>query len=577
MPLTLIDGRPEGWSVRRIGVIGPGIVGMPMAAMLANARICEGSDTPARVTVIQRASPTSGWKVDSINAGKSPIGGVEPDLDRVVAESVAAGLLDASHDISTLSDADVVLVCVQTDKKGFGPDYGPLFDALEGLAAALAKRPAGNIPLVVFESTLAPSSMATLVRDLFARHGLVDGRDMLLGNSPNRVMPGRLVERVRDSDKIVAGLNPATPELIRRLYARIVTQGILQPTNSLTGEMVKTLENAYRDVRIAYAAEVVRWCDDHEVDFFALRDAVNVRLSQTDGASGNPTAVPTGGLLVPTVGVGGHCLPKDGILLWWRRLEAGHDGRNSLILRARKINDASPMATLHLAGRAFGDIEGRKFVLLGTAYRFDSEDTRNSPTLTLARLLLGRGAHVTLTDPYVRLGDQNLMRTDLNGHFQPDLAKAMRGAEVAIACTGHRVYADDVAGILAAGAPTLKGFVDACNLTRREAVESRGVGYTGIGRGRKAPGAGLVDEVVAGFQAVERGVAREVADLADFYNARYAETDFQRIVFADVQRIAGTCTTGCAIVDPLPPDPLPGFEDVRSTLVDCAFGDGPNP
>ena len=76
---------------------------------------------------------------------------------------------------------------------------------------------------------------------------------------------------------------------------------------------------------------------------------------------------------------------------------------------------------------------------------------------------------------------------------------------------------------------------------------------------------------------MERGVAREVADLADFYNARYAENDFQRIAFADVQRIAGTCTTGCAIVDPLPPDPFPGFEDVRSTLVDCAFGDGPNP
>lgn len=575
MPLTLNNGRPEGWSIRRIGVIGPGIVGMPMAAMLAHARIREGSDVPARVTVIQRASPTSGWKVDSINAGKSPIGGVEPDLDRVVAESVAAGLLDASHDVSVLADADVVLVCVQTDKKGFGPDYGPLFDALEGLAAALVRRPAGNIPLVIFESTLAPSSMATLVRDHFARFGLVDGRDILLGNSPNRVMPGRLVERVRDSDKIVAGLTPATPELIRSLYARIVTQGVLHPTNSLTGETVKTLENAYRDVRIAYAAEVVRWCDGHDVDFFVLRDEVNRRVAQSDAASDNPTAVPTGGLLVPTVGVGGHCLPKDGILLWWRRLEAGHDGRNSLILHSRKVNDASPAQTIRLAEQAFGDLTGRRVVLLGTAYRFDSEDTRNSPTLALAKLLRERCASVILTDPYVKSGDQNLVRTGQDPFFTSDLAKAMAGADVAFACTGHRVYADNVAGILAAGAPTLKGFVDACNLCRREAVESRGVGYTGIGRGRREPETGLVEAVLAGFKAVERGVAREVADLSAFYNDRYAETDFQKIAFADVQRIAGTCTTGCAIVDPLPPDPVPPYADLQSTLVDCAFGRGP--
>jgi UDP-N-acetyl-D-mannosaminuronic acid dehydrogenase len=567
MPLTLVDGNPVNWTVRRIGVIGPGIVGMPMAALLAHARIREGSDTPARVTVVQRASPTSGWKVDAINAGKSPIGGVEPDLDRVVAESVAAGLLDASHDVATLSDADVVLVCVQTDKKGFAPDYGPMFDALEGLAAALAKKPAGNIPLVVFESTLAPSSMATLMRDHFARFGLVDGKDILLGNSPNRVMPGRLVERVAASDKIVAGLHPATPRLIERLYARIVTGGILHPTSSLTAEVVKTLENAYRDVRIAYAAEVVRWCDRNDVDFFGLRDAVNRRLAQEDAASSNPTAVPTGGLLVPTVGVGGHCLPKDGILLWWRRLESGHDGHDSLILRARHVNDASPAETLALAERAFGDLSGKAVALLGVAYRFDSEDTRNSPTMALARLLLAKGCDVRLTDPYVKPGDQNLLRTDLDRFFTNDRAAALRGAHAAFVCTGHRVYADDVPGILAEGAPTLAGFADACNLCRADAVTARGVGYAGIGRGRQAPDAGLVDAVLAGFQAVERGVGREVSALCDFLNERYAATDFQKVRFSEVQRIAGTCTTGCAIADALPPPPVPAYRDFASTLV----------
>lgn len=214
MPLTLTE-HASNWSVRKIAVVGPGIVGMPMAAMLAHARVRIGADAPAPVVVIQRDSPTSGWKVGAINAGRSPIGGVEPDLDRVVAESVAAGLLSASHDYGAARDADVVLLCTQTDKKGTGPDYGPLFEALDGVAAALRERPAGNVPLVVFESTLAPSTMATLVRELFARHGLVEGRDVLLGNSPNRVMPGRLVERVASSDKLVAGLHPDTPSSSR--------------------------------------------------------------------------------------------------------------------------------------------------------------------------------------------------------------------------------------------------------------------------------------------------------------------------------------------------------------------------
>ena len=168
-----------------------------MAALLAHARIREGTTTPAKVVVLQRPSPTSGWKVDAINAGRSPIGGVEPELDRVVAEAVQTGQLSATSDYATVRDADVILVCVQTDKRGFAPDYGPLFEALTGVGEHLRERPKGNMPLIIFESTLAPSSMTTVVREHFARYGLVEGRDILLGNSPNRVMPGRLVERVR--------------------------------------------------------------------------------------------------------------------------------------------------------------------------------------------------------------------------------------------------------------------------------------------------------------------------------------------------------------------------------------------
>lgn len=144
------------------------------------------------------------------------------------------------------------------------------------------------------------------------------------------------------SDKLVAGLSPATPGLIARLYSRVVTEGVVHQTNSMTAEVVKTLENAYRDVRIAYAAEVARHCDVQDLDFYALRDEVNRQVAQADEASGNPNAVPSGGLLVPTLGVGGHCLPKDGILLWWRALEQGKDTSRSLILEARRITTSRP-------------------------------------------------------------------------------------------------------------------------------------------------------------------------------------------------------------------------------------------
>ncbi|HOU53173.1 MAG TPA: nucleotide sugar dehydrogenase [Myxococcota bacterium] len=572
MPLQWTsDGTVARWEVRKIGVIGPGIVGMPMAAMLAHARVRIGQEAPARVVVIQRDSPTSGWKVGAINRGESPIGGVEPDLDRIVAEGAREGLLSASHHVEDLRDADVVLVCVQTDKRGLAPDYGPLMEALEGLARAFQARPEGQVPLVVFESTLAPSTMATVIRDHFRRFGLEDGRDVLLGNSPNRVMPGRLVERVRTSDKIVAGLHPETPRLIQRLYGHIVTEGRLHPTSSLTAEVVKTLENAYRDVRIAYAAEVARWCDARDIDFFALRDRVNEVLGQADEASRNPTAVPVGGLLVPTLGVGGHCLPKDGILLWWRRLEAGDPGEKSLILEARRVNDESPAATLSLAERALGPLDGRPVALLGVAYRFDSEDTRNSPTLVLGNLLRRKGCAVRLADPYVRPGDQNLVRSGLDAAFTNDRGRALEGAEVAFLCTGHGVYARDLGAMLDEGAPTLAGIVDACNLASRGEVESRGLVYAGIGRGRRPPPSGLVDAVVGGFRAVERGVAREVQGLCDFLNARYAATPFEAVRFPDVQALARTCSTGCMLADPVPPDPVPGWEDLRSRLVEHAL------
>ena len=551
MPLSFAPDGSAQWSLRKIAVIGPGIVGTPMAALLAHARIAEGTRAPAHVVVVQRASVTSGWKVEAINAGRSPIGGVEPELDAIIRDSVKAGLLSATHDYGTLRDADVVLVCVQTDKKGWGPDYGPLLDALHATARELARRDTGQLPLVIIESTLAPSSMATVIRDLFAEHGLQDGVDVLLANSPNRVMPGRLVDRVAGSDKLVAGTDPRTTALVARLYRHVVRRGALHQTSSLTAEVVKTLENAYRDVRIAFSAEVVRWCDERDIDFYALRDAVNARLDQADSASSDSGAVPSGALLIPMIGVGGHCLPKDGVLLWWRRREAGHDPRSSLILQARRINDASPQVAIDMMERQFGPVRGRRVALLGVAYRFDSEDTRNSPTLALARRLEARGATVTMHDPHVHERDQNLVQSGLSAAFSRDVAPVVSEAEILVFCTAHEGYRNALADILAE-APSATAVFDGANLYRRDDAESLGVSYSGIGRGWRAPDAGLISFVLDAFRSMERGLANELLTTVRFLNERHASDDFNRASLDEVRTLAATCVTGCAIAEPGP-------------------------
>lgn len=553
-------------NTRLIGVIGPGIVGMPMAALLAKAE-CDRGSGGGRVLVVQRASPTSGWKVGAINAGQSPIGGVEPDLAAIVAETVREGRLAASHDATDLADADAVLVCVQTDKRGNAPDYDPLFAALDSLAGSLVSRRTRRDPvLVVIESTLAPSSMTTLIRERFASHGLVEGRDVLLGNSPNRVMPGRLVERVRASDKLVAGLAPTTAGRIAALYRGIVTQGRLHETNSLTAEIVKTLENAFRDVRIAFAAELARWCDARDISYFALRDLVNAQLGQEDGASGDAGVVPSGGLLIPTVGVGGHCLPKDGILLWWRRLEAQDAGaRRSLILASRRINDASPAYVLSRLESAFGGVAKRRVALLGVAYRADSEDTRNSPTLALGRLLHEAGADVVLHDPHVRATDDALGRSGLRNALTADLDGALHGAALAVLCVAHAEYRGLHEGSLNRSR-TLEGVVDACNVTPRILTRSGKAPCIGIGRGQRSPDDALARRVREAFEVVVEGVAAEVSETVDFLNRRFAPTAADRADVGEVLRIARTCVTGCEIPDPVSRPRAQDFSDLGMTL-----------
>ncbi|MEO8416358.1 MAG: nucleotide sugar dehydrogenase, partial [Ginsengibacter sp.] len=562
----------ESWKIEKIGVIGPGIVGMPMAAMLANAKIKIGTDQPAKVVVVQRDSVNSGWKVDVINSGKSVIGGIEPELDEVTHAAVAAGTLSASSDFSVLSDADVILVSVQTDKNenGFEPDYGPMFGALEKLGEALKSKPAKKIPLVIFESTLAPTTMDTLFREHFKKYGLEEGRDILLGNSPNRVMPGRLVERIRESDKLAGGLHPETPKLISKLYRHIVTKGEVFETNSLTAEIVKTLENAYRDVRIAFSTEIVRYCDEQNIDFYKVRDKVNSMLSQTDNATTDPNAVPSGGILIPMLGVGGHCLPKDGILLWWRNFQKGNDTSSSLILESRLINDASPVHTFKQAEKAFGNLHTKKIALLGVAYRFNSEDTRNSPTLVLANYLRDNDVKYIMHDPYVKNDDQNVLRFNQQDQLTHDITRALEFADYVFICSAHKEYIDDV-DIITTSA-NIKGIMDAANIYNGQQFINNPVKYAGIGKGTKEPENDFIEFVYESFRTMEKGLGHELLGLINFYNENYAFDEYNKVKFADVQRLAKTCSTGCVIADPDPIEKIPTFNGFSSKLAQKSMG-----
>jgi len=571
MEITSAPLKAESWKINKIGVIGPGIVGMPMAAMLANAKIKIGTDEPAKVVIVQRNSVNSGWKVNAINSGKSVIGGIEPELDDITREAVNAGLLSASSDFSVLSDADVILVSIQTDKNetGFEPDYGPMFGGLEKLAEALQKKPTGKVPLIIFESTLAPTTMDTLFREHFKKYGLEEGKDILLGNSPNRVMPGRLVERIRDADKLAGGLHPETPKLIAKLYDHIVTNGEVYQTNSLTAEIVKTLENAYRDVRIAFSTEIVRYCDDNNIDFYKVREKVNEKLSQSDRATSDPNAVPSGGILIPMLGVGGHCLPKDGILLWWRNFQKGNDTSKSLILQSRLINDHSPVHTFKQAEKAFGNLHDKKITLLGVAYRFNSEDTRNSPTLVLANYLRENNVNYLMHDPYVKNNDQNLLRYDQQDHLTHDLNKALKYADYVFICSAHKEYIDHFEIISAH--KNIQGIMDASNIYHRKMFAQTPERYAGIGKGTEEPTADFVDFVYESFRAMEKGLSHELLGLINFYNKNYAFDEYNKVKFEDVQRLAKTCSTGCEIADPDVIESVPVYNDFSTILAKKGF------
>ncbi len=382
-----------------IGVIGLGYVGLPVAAMFAQAGFAViGVDIKAE-------------RVALINAGRSPIEGDEPGLAKLLAEVVGNGRFQATTDYNTLSQADVVLIDVETPVDEHNQ---PRYEALRAVCRSLGPVLADGA-LVVVESTIAPGTIDGVVRPLLEQSsGKQANEAFFLGACPERVMPGKLLHNLRTMSRVCGGSTVATAVTMTHLYRHIVAAE-LDTADPITAELVKTTENAYRDVQIAFANEVALICESVGADVWRVRELVNKS--------------PYRQMHLPGAGVGGHCIPKDPWLLAY----GAPDVPLHLIPAARRINDEMP---LHVAGLIFDALDAQalsaspaRVAILGFAYLANSDDTRNSPSQILLERLHELGVDVVVHDPWV-------------AGYQSDLMQTVQGCDAAVLMVAHEAYRD---------------------------------------------------------------------------------------------------------------------------------------
>ena len=435
--LERIEGR-----MARLVVIGLGYVGLPVAARFAQAGFdVTGLDVNAE-------------KVATINRGECPIEGKEPGLVELVAEVVSAGRLQATGDYAACREADVVLIAVETPIDSVHqPRYSALRSALRSLEPNL--KPGA---LVIIESTIAPGTTERLVRPILEAQGKREsGRDFYLVHCPERVMPGMLLRNLARMSRVVGGDTPEAARLAQAFYRHVV-EADLDVADCVTAELVKTGENAYRDVQIAFANELALICERVGADVWKVRKLVNKS--------------PGRNVLFPGAGVGGHCIPKDP---WLLAYGASDMVQARLIPAARAVNDFMPLHMAELTVDALEEagleIEGAWVAVLGYAYLENSDDTRNSPSEILVNRLEELGAQVRIHDPWVR-------------EYQGDLTEVVRDCDAVVVMVAHDAYRElGLAGLRELVAhPVL---VDGRNVFPPEQVQATGWIYRGVGRGRQ--------------------------------------------------------------------------------------------
>lgn len=419
---------PDGKSVR-VGVVGLGYVGLPLAVAFAEAghRVV-GVDTNPRV-------------IAALEAGESHVEDVASERWRAAAGNVAP-----TTDYAALDACEAVLIAVPTPlTRNREPDLGPLLSAGTELGRVLR---AGQ--LVVLESTTYPGTTRERLVPLLEESGLAAGRDFNVAFSPERIDPGRTDHTMRTTPKIVGGLTDACRDRAVALYG-LVCDEIVPVSAPESAELAKLLENVFRSVNIALVNELAMLCDRMGIDIWEVVDAASTK--------------PYGFMrFEPGPGMGGHCLPVDPFYLSWRAREFGQP--TEFIELAGEVNQRMPEFCIARIARALNDhskaVRGSRVAVFGVSYKPGVGDLRESPALKIVGLLLEHGADVVYCDDYVpELPEHGLSSQPLDA--------ALDGADVAVIVTVHPGL--DVEAIVAT-APLVVDFrgvtrgIEAPNLVR---------------------------------------------------------------------------------------------------------------
>jgi len=354
----------------RVGVVGLGYVGLPLAVELARAGfVTTGIDLDRR-------------KVDAVTQGTSYI----PDVPTAeVARLVADGRLRATTDFSVVAELDTINICVPTPlRKTKDPDMSYIVSAVEQIAKHLH---AGM--LVILESTTYPGTTEELVQPMLEAGGLKAGVDFFLAFSPERVDPGNPTFNTHNVPKVVGGLGAASTELASALYGAAI-ETIVPVSSPQAAEMVKLLENTFRMVNIGLVNEIALMCDRLGLDVWEVIGAAKTK--------------PFGFMpFYPGPGLGGHCIPIDPFYLSWKAKQYGFEPR--FIELAGHVNGAMPHATVDKIADALNvhkkALNGSRILIAGIAYKRDIDDMRESPSLDVMALLHEKGAQLCYADPHV--------------------------------------------------------------------------------------------------------------------------------------------------------------------------------
>ena len=388
----------------RVGIIGLGYVGLPLAVEFAAAGFdVTGFDVDAT-------------KVAAVNAGRSYIGDVSQEHLGAV---VTAKRLRATADMGQLAGMDVIDICVPTPlNKTRDPDLSFVVKSVDAVKAHLRKG-----QLIILESTTYPGTTDEVVQPALKAGGLVAGQDFFLAFSPERVDPGNPTFNTRTIPKVVGGMNPASTELAKAFYGSIIDH-VVPVSSTRVAEMVKLLENTFRAVNIGLVNEIALMSHRMDLDVWEVIDAAGTK--------------PFGFMpFYPGPGLGGHCIPIDPFYLSWKARQIGFECR--FIELAGQVNGSMPEFVVERVSEALNTqkkaINGSRVHVFGVAYKKDVSDMRESPALDVMELLVRRGAVLSYTDPFVPV----LKHADLDMVSVPE-AEAGPGVDIAVICTNHTAF-----------------------------------------------------------------------------------------------------------------------------------------